>query len=139
MKHLSSLCFYTNTHAAGLDPIIKLWDLRNTNEPLSSFKGHVPSCTTRCKRIQHPAFYKFGDSTFVLTGGERSNALSMFQHDGSTTGSLYSRGNLPMDCGDAGSIAIGTNGSSPKVAVSVADGEVLLLAPHISSLKQKVY
>lgn len=121
---------------AGLDPEIKLWDIRSTKEPIVSMQGHVPE-TTRCKRIHHPAFYyPSNENAFVLSGGERSQALSMFHHHNvpavthdTRNQLLYSRGKLPVDCGDAGCIAV--NGD--KVAVSVHDGEVLILAPSLET------
>ncbi|CAJ1959124.1 unnamed protein product [Cylindrotheca closterium] len=125
---------------AGLDKEIKIWDIRSTKEPIVVLHGHVPENTPRCKRIHHPTFYyperrrrDDGASSFVLSGGERSQALSMFHHDVPakedkreiSSRMLYSRGKLPVDCGDAGCIAVNDN----KVAVSVDGGEILILSP----------
>ena len=53
------------------------------------------------------------------------------------SGTLYSRGKLPLDCGDVSSIAVGAGSeTTAKIAVSVADGEVLLLEPKLSPLRQ---
>jgi hypothetical protein len=127
-----------------LDKVIKIWDIRSTKQPLALFQGHVPDSTLRCKRIHHPTFYNTTSldsdcDSFVLTGGERSHSLSMFKHNhhsngtaasgrsdaGKSSSSFYSRGKLPVDSGDAGCIAV--NGD--KVAVSVEDGEIIILAP----------
>ena len=74
--------------------------------------------------------------SFILSGGEGSHSISMFQLDTidrtgtSDTGekrlhSVFSRGKLPPDVGDIGSLAVlGRN-----VAVAVDGGEVLMLSP----------
>jgi WD40 repeat protein len=122
---------------AGHDNVIHGWDLRNLKNPLQSFIGHVPLSTKRCKRIHRPSFFTTNDSIngrqfeYVLSGSENSGCISIF--DCNTEGtftkdahvSVYSRGNLPMDCGDAGCLAV--RGSS--VAVAVDGGDVLLLQP----------
>jgi hypothetical protein len=131
---------------AGLDKTIKLWDLRKASQPIASFQGHAPSNLSRCKRIHRPAFYRTTaphsrgnkndkhSSSFVLTGGEQSHSLSMFelqkqprQLQQGFSSSLYSRGKLPADCGDTGCIAV----DGERVAVSVEHGEILLLRPNV--------
>merc|ERR1712032_835618 len=69
----NSLC------TAGLDPIIKLWDQRNLSKPLVCLQGHVPTNTTKCKRIHRPVFfnpYQHKTSPFLLTGGQGSSSVS---------------------------------------------------------------
>ncbi|KAL3781570.1 hypothetical protein ACHAW5_002579 [Stephanodiscus triporus] len=41
---------------AGLDDVIKLWDLRNTTSPIASYHGHVPLNGKKLKRIHRPIF-----------------------------------------------------------------------------------
>lgn len=131
---------------AGLDEVIKLWDLRNTSSPIASYHGHVPCTGKRLKRIHRPTFLKpFSskeESAFILSGGEGSHAISMFQvqnrastiNNSSTDtkeggeGVLFSRGKLPIDVGDIGSLAV--HGRNNNVAVAVEGGEVLLLTPN---------
>ena len=133
-------------HKAGLDEVIKLWDLRNTSSPIASYHGHVPCTGKRLKRIHRPTFLKpFSskeESAFILSGGEGSHAISMFQvqnrastvNNSSTDtkeggeGVLFSRGKLPIDVGDIGSLAV--HGRNNNVAVAVEGGEVLLLTPN---------
>ena len=122
-------CFCT----AGLDPVIKLWDPRNLSKPSVCLQGHVPESTTRCKRIHKPVFFdvKRRDRPFVLTGGQGSSSVSVYElsDDKAIPGkdfSLCSRGKLPLDCGDSGQIAV----SGRRVAVSVDQGEILLLEPN---------
>jgi hypothetical protein len=122
---------------AGLDPSIKLWDWRNLAQPVVVLEGHVPS--VRCRRIHRPTFFARHhdhegggtNQSYLLSGGEGSGSLSMYQisYDANGTkaaeATLSSRGKLPMDCGDAGSIAVHRN----RVAVTVDRGEVLFLEP----------
>jgi WD40 repeat protein len=126
---------------AGLDTVISSWDMRYLKEqsPVCEYHGHVPVTTTRCKRIHQPIFYNPSFSMsrtgtkqrFILTGGEGSHALSMFQHSmgeyTSKKATVFSRGTLPQDCnhGDTGSIAI----RKDVVAISVEGGEILMLEP----------
>jgi hypothetical protein len=122
---------------AGLDEVIKLWDLRNTASPIASYHGHVPASGRKLKSIHRPAFLTTAASSsapslesFILSGGETSHAISMFQltprgdcHEESSPQSVFSRGRLPMDVGDIGSLAV--HGRNVAVA---AGGEVLLLS-----------
>jgi len=121
---------------AGHDNKIFTFDIRQGKHPLASFHGHVPS-NSRCKKIHHPIFFNpcsnmANSEQFILTGGDGSRSLSMFRNkdsDGSKEQliSVYSRGKLPADCGDAGSLA--TQGR--RVAAVVDGGEILLLTPQI--------
>lgn len=151
------LIIYISYKKAGLDEIIKLWDLRNTSSPLASYHGHVPGNGNRkLKRIHRPTFLSSAgvsfssaveESSFILSGGEGSHAISMFQLGHQVAGggrrsdhhasekkssdesvllqSVFSRGTLPDDVGDIGSLAV----QGRDVAVAVEGGEVLLLSP----------
>jgi WD40 repeat protein len=124
---------------AGLDDVIKLWDLRNTGKPVMSFHGHVPMSGRKLKRIHRPTFFCSNNSnsseSFILSGGENSHAISMFEVDQenvdlysiepSLLRSVFSRGKLPDGSGDVGSMAV----NSDQVAVTVEGGEVLILQP----------
>lgn len=130
-----------NSHSfisAGHDPTIHSWDLRNLKEPQESYHGHVPLTTKKCKRIHRPCIFKSigqEDNNYILSGSEKSGCLSIFQpkfrgdtnHKHSQI-SVYSRGYLPDDCGDAGCVAV--HGS--YVAVAVDGGEILVLEPRSS-------
>jgi len=135
-KPLSDSIFLT----AGLDDVIKLWDLRNTSEHVVSFHGHVPA-SGKLKRIHRPTFFNAGSDSFILSGGENSHAISMFQVDEETNDtsvhgeandtsaclrSVFSRGKLPDGSGDVGSMAVHSN----QVAVTVEGGEVIVLTPQ---------
>lgn len=119
--------------SAGLDETIKLWDSRNSVRPLASFHGHVPqSSGKRLKRIHRPTFIESSvaatSEPFILSGGEGSHSLSMFQlnnisSDGGLQ-SVFNRGMLPEDHGDAGSLAV----MNTSVAVSGEGGEVMILS-----------
>jgi len=136
---------------AGLDETIKLWDLRNVSRPIASYHGHVPSNgSKRLKQIHRPAFFNTSSlkspssslESFILSGGQGSRAISMFQigavKDVAVAGdsnrndsdeilqSVLSRGKLPPDVGDIGSLTV----SRRNVAVAVQGGEVLLLSPQ---------
>ncbi len=95
------------------------------------------------KRIHRPTFLlstassspisltSLSDS-FILSGGEGSNAISMFRLDKceesrSSLQSVYSRGTFP-DLGDVGSLAV--NGRN--VACATEGGAVLLLSPGVT-------
>lgn len=116
---------------AGLDDMIKLWDLRNTREPVCSFHGHVPTSGRKLKRIHRPTFFNVDSESFILSGGENSHSISMFQEheeaidESSKLRSVFSRGKLP-DAGDVGSMAV----HSTHVAVTVEGGEVIVLTPQ---------
>ena len=117
---------------AGLDDTIMLWDLRNAKAPVATYHGHVPGAK-RLRRIHRPAFMSVGGETFLLSGGEGSGSVSMFRVDGrSSSGEdngeregVFSRGRLPDDAGDVGSVAVGAGG---QVAIAVEGGEVLMLS-----------
>lgn len=124
-KPHSDITFIT----AGLDDVIKLWDLRNTGKPTMSFHGHVPMSGRKLKRIHRPTFFS---ESFILSGGENSHAISMFEVDQgnvdvepSLLRSVFSRGKLPDGSGDVGSMAV----HSDQVAVTVDGGEVIILHP----------
>ncbi len=86
------------------------------------------------KRIHRPVFLNAHKESFVLSGGEGSNCISLFQLDSNNgrQGNLglhtvYSRGKLPPDIvGDTGSIA--THGCN--ISVALEGGEVLMLSPN---------
>jgi len=120
---------------AGLDDVIKLWDLRNTSSTIASFHGHVPTSGKKLKRIHRPAFLDACKESFILSGGEGSHCISMFQLD-SNNGkpkqgdpvlqTVFSRGKLPPDIvGDIGSLAV----HGRKLSVALEGGEVLTLSP----------
>jgi hypothetical protein len=117
---------------AGLDEIIKLWDVRNTSSPVASYHGHVAG-GKRIKRIHRPTFIDIASDSYILSGGEGSHALSMFQllngirNDG-ILHSVFNRGKLPDDHGDVGSLAVMNN----HVAVAGEGGEILILSPQAS-------
>ena len=121
---------------AGLDDQIKVFDIRSPNKPLVTYKGHTP-IISKHKRIHRPIYYNPcnrpagnpNDRLFVLSGGENSHALSMFRNQDAQNSvvSVYSRGKLPTDCGDAGCLAV----HDERVAATVNGGEVLLLAPQL--------
>lgn len=140
---------------AGLDPIVKVWDCRNLSKPIASLEGHVPTnASGKMRKIHRPTFFntkhsrsfdtlkrksseRIYRSSFLLTGGQGSSSVSMYKMDyqqenddtsrlsGAHSSSLFSRGKLPLDCGDPGSIAV--NGR--QVAVAVDQGEVIVLEP----------
>lgn len=123
-----------NLMTAGLDDQVKVFDIRSLDKPLYTYQGHVPTLS-KYKRIHHPVFYNPCQRTasselFVLSGGESSAALSMFRNQDAKEAavSVYSRGRLPADCGDAGCLAI----QGQRVASTVDGGEVLLLAPKLN-------
>jgi len=71
---------------AGYDDTIHVLDIRYLPQPIHSFRGHVPSSTRRCRRIHRPSFFLPPEGTrnhhsqeFILSGGEGSHCLSMFQ------------------------------------------------------------
>jgi hypothetical protein len=125
---------------AGLDPIVKVWDQRNLSKPVACLQGHVPTSTSRCKRIHRPVFFDPSFLTptypkqftgprvcpFLLTGGQGSASVSVYKLGmRRNEESLFSRGKLPVDCGDSGCIAV--NGK--QVAVAVDQGEIMILEP----------
>ena len=137
---------YGHELTAGLDEHIKLWDLRNIKSPIASYHGHAPGSGGRVTRIHRPTFLlntasssseasteSFSDS-FIVSGGEGSNAISMFQLDNcegssssSSLQSMFSRGTFPLGVGDVGSLAV----DGRNVAVATESGEVLLLSPGV--------
>lgn len=119
---------------AGLDNEIKIFDIRSSHRPVSSYLGHVPSNLGKYKRIHRPVFYNpcrrsSKKDLFSLSGGERSYSISMFRNSAATQSviSVYSRGKLPSGSGDAGCLAV----QGERVACAVDGGEVLLLAPQL--------
>ena len=101
----------------------------------------MPGNGKRLKRIHRPTFFndvssKSPGQSFILSGGEGSHSISMFQlgqeekktgkGDESKLHSVFSRGALPHDLGDIGSLAV----HGRDVAVAVEGGEVLLLSPN---------
>ena len=84
----------------------------------------------KLKRIHRPTFFS---ESFILSGGENSHAISMFEVvdqgnvdvQPSLLRSVFSRGKLPDGSGDVGSMAV----HSDQVAVTVEGGEVIILEP----------
>jgi len=127
---------------AGLDDTIHLFDLRNVSNPMVSFRGHVSS-SQRIKSIHRPIPCKFAtcnnsgsfDDTCILTGGEGTNSLFIYQCNSHSTTKeplvmetqlqhKLRQGMLPQGCGDVGSIAIQNN----RMCLSTsASGDILLL------------
>jgi hypothetical protein len=60
----------------------------------------------------------------------KTNGHQTEEGDPTKSSSFYSRGKFPVDCGDAGCIAV----DGENVAVSVDDGEIFMLAPSWSSV-----
>jgi len=128
----------TSFITAGHDNTIHSWDHRNLKEPVQSFVGHVPLSTKRYKRIHRPSFLYTSNVSnntqfeYILSGSENSGCLSIFDFGTDRLSakdnhvSVLSRGHLPMDCGDAGCIAV----QGSNVAVAVDGGDVLLLQPN---------
>lgn len=127
---------------AGLDPVIKLWDLRymkkqnsgvlspststgstgDASIPLFTFKGHCTS-GARLKSIVPPTF--LGSRT-IVTGGQGSGRLSIYC---TTTGRTLSRGTLPEDPSNC-AVSIGPHGA--LVAASCR-GNIYFLRAQIPS------
>lgn len=72
---------------AGKDTVIRLFDIRQTSQPLQSFEGHVPISVTAVKGIHHPEFCCDGD--VVMTAAERSTRITFFH---TADGRILSRG-----------------------------------------------
>jgi hypothetical protein len=90
--------------------------------------------TKQCKRIHRPCFLSIPNSShqYILSGSENSSCLSIFKigsnSDESSKNSkvpVFSRGNLPRDCGDV--VCIVSAGCN--AAIGVDGGEVLLIEP----------
>ena len=133
---------------AGYDPTIHSWDLRQLKKPLKSYHGHVPISVKNCKRIHRPCYFRPNggctvteiENKYILSGGERSGCLSIFQEsflsgDENHTQSsqnkhipVYSRGCLPEDCEDTGCIVVFGN----DMAVTVNGGDILILESKYS-------
>jgi len=120
---------------AGYDDTIHRWDLRNVSRPAESYCGHVPLTTKQCKRIHRPCFLSIPNSShqYILSGSENSSCLSIFKIGSNSNEStqndkvpVYSRGNLPRDCGDVGCIV----SAGCNAAIAVDGGEVLLIEPQ---------
>ena len=106
----------------------------------------MPGCGKKLKRIHRPSFFLNNASSsldttstescsdsFILSGGEGSNAISMFQlnnREGSSSSSslqsMFCRGSFPLGVGDVGSLAV----DGRNVAVATESGELLLLSPY---------
>ena len=127
-----------------------LWDVRNLKEATWTFQGHVPVNHGRLNRIHHPTFYDptgaGSNSSYILTGGQGSRSLTMFEYTHSSNansglsmngGTVYSRGKLPNEYSnvDVGCIAVSykhhrNSDRLDLIATSVDGGDVLLLAPR---------
>ncbi|KAG5189994.1 WD40-repeat-containing domain protein [Tribonema minus] len=105
---------------AGLDTVVKLFDLRKPNAAAVEYRGHVPFALPRYKAIHRPEFYDGGAA--VITCGERSDALSMYD---TKTGTAISKGVV----GSEMSTLSVHQGNSTMVAAAQNGGEVVLLKP----------
>ncbi|CAM9627708.1 unnamed protein product, partial [Phaeothamnion confervicola] len=103
---------------AGLDPVVRCWDLRRSSGPVREYRGHVPFVLLRHKTIHRPEFVVGGDA--FVTCGERSHQLSMFR-----TGIVGGDGAPESGSGGSGGAAGGTMCSQGDVG-----GELTAIAVH---------
>jgi WD40 repeat protein len=109
---------------AGLDPVIKLFDLRyvkGSDQPLHAYRGHTAP-GVRLKSIVPPSF--LGGHT-IVTGGQGSSRLSLYC---AKTGKTLSRGELPDDPSNC-AVSIGPHGA---VVAAACRGDVYFLRAHES-------
>jgi hypothetical protein len=65
--------------AGACSDIIKIWDIRKTDQPLLSLRGHTTT-NMRKRGIHHPAFVspEKGGKTYIVSGGDNVGGLSIF-------------------------------------------------------------
>lgn len=105
--------------AAGLDPVLKLFDLRYVKggeHPLHAYRGHTAP-GVRLKSIVPPSFV--GAHT-IVTGGQGSGRLSLYC---ANTGKTLSRGELPDDPSNC-AVTIGPHGT---YVASACRGDIYFL------------
>lgn len=78
--------------SASKDPTLRLYDIRNSREPVHELQGHVQSSTRICNQIYKPAFVSNG--TMVATPGQGSKKISIYCVD---NGNLKSQGMIGYD------------------------------------------
>jgi WD40 repeat protein len=91
--------------SSSFEPVVKVWDVRNTAAPLATFQGHTARTNGPSKGMFR-AFYT-GAGRYIATPGEGSRALSLYALDYSgaaaagedkvTGGRTVSRGALGFD------------------------------------------
>ncbi|GMH91182.1 hypothetical protein TrST_g1726 [Triparma strigata] len=121
--------------AGSCSDTIKLWDLRSSKEPTTCLRGHTFASGCGKRQIHHPHFYSpvVGGRTYVISGGDRTGGLSLFDVGGGNEGvkggeiTAVNRGIVGED---AGAICVEKDdeGYGFRVAAS-AGGEVHLLNP----------
>lgn len=80
--------------SSGFDPALRVHDLRRPSEPLHLLRGHVAPGQSRCKGINRPAVVAGPAGPTVLTGGSKSEFLSVYCMD---TGAVLSRGHVGFE------------------------------------------
>jgi len=102
--------------SASFDPHIKLWDTRKLGggTPLHVLsRHHAQRGAARCRSIYHPLFVARGARTAVVTSGDRSEHLSVYD---AGSGALCSRGLVGFEASamsardDAGSLVAVAHG-----------------------------
>lgn len=76
--------------STGTDPYLRLWDLRQTQQPVHSFQGHT--LKSRCIQIYPAEFVAQGNA--VVCSGPRSVQLSLYC---TSTGRTLSRGHIGFE------------------------------------------
>ena len=114
--------------------------MRFLKNAVTTYTGHVPLQTKRCKKIHRPVFFvpshsHATDNGLIMTGSQGSHCLSTFEFSGLkdttqqnetfTYNKVFSRGFMPENCGDVGCIS----SCRSNIAVTVDGGDVLLLSP----------
>lgn len=107
---------------ASYDPVIRLWDPRQTRLPVAELRGHVAPALARQQRIHQPVFCGAGGEA-ICTSGEGSESLSIYC---ARTFAPLSRGHVGWEPSTLASAAAGASGGGGG-CVAVAHGRTITL------------
>ncbi|GMH62835.1 hypothetical protein TrLO_g1069 [Triparma laevis f. longispina] len=121
--------------AGSCGDVIKLFDIRSPLKPTTSLRGHTFESGAGKRQIHHPNFYSpiRGGPSYVISGGDRTEGISMFEigkSGGGVKGGEVRASNRGILGEDAGAICVEKDkeGWGFRVAASCGGG-VQLLSP----------
>ena len=104
---------------SGFARSIKIFDIRQTHQPLHLLDAHVSPELRQCKSIYQFRF--FGSGKYIVTAGEKSRSLTVYN---ARSGATLSRGSVGCD-----PTAIAVDGANTQLVAAAVDRQVHFYRP----------